>query len=57
MGNVEEVKSFCQKLIKTAEKVGLQVDAGKTVYIMVNRREVNNHRKGEIIKEENHSFI
>jgi len=39
--NVEEVKSSCRKLIKTAGKVGLQMNDEKTEYIIVNRKEVN----------------
>ncbi|KAL4096954.1 hypothetical protein QTP88_021820 [Uroleucon formosanum] len=53
--NVEEVKSSCRKLMKTAGKVGLQINDEKTEYILVNRREVN-YRQGEIMEVDNHSF-
>ncbi|KAL4084248.1 hypothetical protein QTP88_028073 [Uroleucon formosanum] len=55
LGNsVEEVKSSCRKLMKTAGKVGLQINDEKTEYILVNS-EVN-YRQGEIMEVDNHSF-
>ncbi|KAL4088534.1 hypothetical protein QTP88_023628 [Uroleucon formosanum] len=53
--SVEKVKSSCRKLMKTAGKVGLQINDEKTEYILVNRREVN-YRQGEIMEVDNHSF-
>lgn len=36
--NVEEIKSSCRQLIKTAGKVDLQINDEKTKYIIMNRR-------------------
>lgn len=38
--NVKEVKLSCQELMKTAGRVGLQIDDGKTVHTIVNRKEM-----------------
>jgi len=43
------------KLLKTAEKVGQQMNDNKTEYIILNRREVK-YRQDEVMKVENHSF-